>query len=82
MEPVDYILQTRLLIDLYSVRLENILKRIKYKLTLGLNDDKLFDDLLGLIEEYGQTYREIGWLETLAAFLRKVSIVFSDSENS
>ena len=76
----DYIRQTARLIDFYGVQLENIVRKIKYKLTLHLNDDKVVDDVLGLIEEYGQTYRDIGQLETLMAFLKKTSVLFLDED--
>jgi len=52
------------------------MRKIKYKLTLHLDDDKALDDILGLVEEYGQTYRDIGQLETLMAFLKKTSVIF------
>ena len=71
-----YILQTAQLIDFYSVQLENIVRKIKYKLTLHLDDDKVLDDILSLVEEYGQTYRDIGQLETLMTFLKKTSVIF------
>lgn len=77
----DYILQTRSLIDFYNVRLENIVRRIKYKLTLNLSDDKLLDDILELVEEYGETCRDIGQLETLITFLRKMSAIFLDEKD-